>query len=128
MDTKRILVVDDEYLLRYALTHALRGEGVEVSAVGSAEEALGRIGDEFYDLCFLDCRLPGLDGLYALRCIKGRSPQTRIVFMTGGCLTTEERALVDRLADAFMEKPFECNHARGLADQLLCPDEQPKNP
>ncbi len=115
----RVLVVDDEDLIVYSLTHALRGDGLFVNGAGSAEEALGRIEDDCYDLCFLDRGLPGIDGLRALRFIKTQWPKTKVVLMTASTLTRDDEAVIAEYADGFLAKPFDLTHARTLAREIL---------
>jgi DNA-binding response OmpR family regulator len=125
MDPPRILVVEDEELVVYALSHTLRRDGFEVHAVDCAEDALHKLQERPYGLCFLDWRLPGLDGLQALQQIKTTWPQVRVVFMTGAQLSEEEGQLVDRLADRFIEKPFDLDGVRSMVGQML-PRGKPK--
>ena len=121
MTQGRVLVVDDEELIVYALSHTLRGEGHFVSGVGSAEEALDQIEAEGCDLCFLDLMLPGLDGLSALRSIKARWPTTKVVLMTASVPSPRDESLIAALADAFLPKPFDLTQARALARRILGP-------
>ena len=119
MAPRRVLVADDEYLIAYTLSQILRRDGVEVTTVDSAEEALAQVGSSYFDICFLDRRFPGLDGLEALPFIKEASPKTRVVFMTGTEVTPEEQAVVRRYADFFMDKPFDLNQVRVLVERIL---------
>ncbi len=118
MVTKRVLLVDDEVLIRYTLAHTLRREGVEIVAVASAEEALHALETHTFELCFLDVRLPGMGGLEAFRLIRRRRPQTRVVLMSGHACgddlgEEEERPL------GFLEKPFDLGRVRDLAESVL---------
>ena len=63
---KRILIVDDEQAVCWALERALTGEGYAVSVAASAEEAFALAAQGRPDAIFLDVRLPGMDGLTAL--------------------------------------------------------------
>jgi CheY-like chemotaxis protein len=116
-----VLVVDDEELIVSSLSRTLRHDGLFVTGVGSAEEALRRIAVGGYDLCFLDLVLPGIDGLSALRSIKAEWPQTKVVLMTGSVLNRDDESVVAGLADGFLAKPFDLGHARSLARQILGP-------
>lgn len=119
MGKRRVLVADDECLLAHTLARALAKQGLEVTTVASAEEALDQVRGSFYDLCFLDWRFPGLDGLQALPVIKEISPTTRVVFMTASETTPAERDAIDRYADFFLRKPFNMDEVRTLAPRLL---------
>jgi two-component system response regulator AtoC len=62
----RILVVDDEYLIRWTLQQNLQKEGYEVLIAETGEEALIKVEQETPDLVLLDIKLPGMDGLEVL--------------------------------------------------------------
>src|SRR4030067_3562576 len=66
MAEERILVVDDEYLIRWTLHQKLMKEGYEVLLAETGEEALGKVKEEAPDLVLLDIKLPGMDGYEVL--------------------------------------------------------------
>jgi len=66
MAEERILVVDDEYLIRWTLQQNLTKEGYEVLMAETGEEALEKVEGEAPDLVLLDIKLPGMDGYEVL--------------------------------------------------------------
>jgi two-component system response regulator AtoC len=66
MSEVRILVVDDEYLIRWTLQQNLEKDGFEVILAETGEEALEKVRDEAPDLALLDIKLPGMDGYQVL--------------------------------------------------------------
>jgi len=66
MSEVRILVVDDEYLIRWTLQQNLEKDGFEVILAATGEEALEKVRDEAPDLALLDIKLPGMDGYQVL--------------------------------------------------------------
>jgi len=62
----RILVVDDEYLIRWALQQNLEKDGYEVLSAETGEEALQKVREEAPDLVLLDIKMPGMDGYEVL--------------------------------------------------------------
>jgi two-component system response regulator AtoC len=66
MAEARILVVDDEYLIRWTLQQNLEKEGYEVLLAETGEEALEKVKEEAPDLALLDIKLPGMDGYEVL--------------------------------------------------------------
>lgn len=105
---KRILIVDDEEGVAYFLGQSLAELGPEyqVNTATSAEEALGTLTSEFYDLVITDYRLPGIDGVSLIRKLRRLSPQTRAIMMTGyggEHIEAEARALGARF---YITKPF----------------------
>lgn len=115
---KRVLLVDDELLIRYTLAQTLQREGVEIVAVPSAEEALTVLEGRDFDLCFLDVRLPGMDGLEVLRLIRRHRPRLQVVLMSGHAGGAHGLDPAERPLD-FLEKPFDLGRVRALADHVL---------
>ena len=71
----RILIVDDEPLIRQSLAGVLEDEGYQTHAVATGEECFAEIARNAYDLILLDVWLPGMDGLETLaRCRRSLSP------------------------------------------------------
>ena len=66
MSEDRVLVVDDEYLIRWTLQKNLEKEGYEVFLAETGEEALDKLQEEAPDLMLLDIKLPGMDGYEVL--------------------------------------------------------------
>ncbi len=66
MSEARILVVDDEYLIRWTLQQNLEKQGYEVIVAETGEEALEKVREEAPDLALLDIKLPGMDGYVVL--------------------------------------------------------------
>jgi response regulator RpfG family c-di-GMP phosphodiesterase len=103
----KILVVEDEDLLRELLVQALEGEGYECMAAGLASKALEILGDEEVDLVISDVRMPGLSGLDLLKMIKDRWPDIAVIMATG---VMEAHTAVDAMkagAYDYVTKPFQ---------------------
>lgn len=116
---KSILIVDDEELIRICLKRVLDKTSAVVRCAASAEEALAAFEKSPFDLCFLDVRLPGMDGLQCLLEIRRRFPDTRVAIVTASHLDEEESALVARSADYLLPKPFDLSLIRSIADEVL---------
>lgn len=102
----RILVVDDEMMIRRLLERALSSEGFGVSTVGSIAEALGEVERRPYDLIILDRLLPDGDGMDACRRIRARYRMPIIMLTTKGQLSDRVEGL-EVGADDYLVKPFE---------------------
>ena len=113
----RVLVVDDEPLILWGISKFLEKSAV-VKAVASAEEALDEIEAQHYDLCFLDVILPGMTGLDAMKRINERSPNTKVVIMSGSSLDDAMKGQIEDLAYAFIEKPFGLSHIREVTERV----------
>jgi DNA-binding response OmpR family regulator len=80
----RILVIDDEQLIRTLVNEFLVQEGHEVDLAENGKKGLKLIGINNYDLLITDIVMPELDGLRVLMELKGRVPRIRIIVMSGG--------------------------------------------
>jgi CheY-like chemotaxis protein len=80
----KVLIVDDEDSLRANLSAYLEDEGMDVTAVDSAEDALKVVRQgECFDACVMDLRLPGMDGNDAIWVLHRHCPSTKYVIHTG---------------------------------------------
>ncbi len=78
----RLLVVDDERLIRWSLDQTLSKDGYEVSTASTGEAALAVVREDPPDLVFLDLKLPDTDGLQVLRQIRELAPHVQVLIMT----------------------------------------------
>lgn len=83
MANRDLLIVDDEPLVCESLREMLAMEGYQVDAVFNGEAALERLKEDHYQLVLSDIQMPGLNGFELLKELKGRSPDTAIIFVTG---------------------------------------------
>lgn len=81
MAGRRVLVVDDEALIRWSLAERLRADGHEVLEAGSVAQALEHA-EHGVDLVLLDYKLPDGDGLDVLRRIREMDPDTLVMMLT----------------------------------------------
>ncbi len=119
---KNILIVDDEHLILWGLSRSLEdccNFPVEIKCVESCQRALAEIRSRFYDLCFLDIRLPDGSGLDVMKKIKEISPDTRIVIITATMVDRDMEREIKENAYAFSAKPFNCDQIRTLAKNVL---------
>ena len=119
----RILVVDDELLVRSGISRALKGKAF-VETAESAEEAIEAVLARSFDLCLLDVFLPGRNGLDAMRKIKEISPHTKVAIMTGSYLDESLKETIKNEAYAFLEKPFPVSRIWELVSEVSQPVQQ----
>src|SRR5712691_6072098 len=106
----RILIVDDEPGIRQSLKGVFEDEGFTTEAVASGEECLKRIEETSYDLVFLDIWLPGVDGLETLGKLREKSPQTRVIMISGHATISTAVSATKLGAYDFIEKPLSLEH------------------
>ena len=87
MNTKRVLLVEDNDAARTALSHLLSDEGYEVIARGSAEEAQAVTDHSQPDIAILDVRLPGRFGDEFGRELSQKYVHVRVIFLTAESVT-----------------------------------------
>jgi DNA-binding NtrC family response regulator len=111
---KRVLIVDDEPLIRSGLSKALKVLAV-VETADSGAQAIARVNTRFYDMCFLDVFLPDVSGIDVMRHIQKTSPNTKIVVMTAYADETT-REIFQREAYRFMEKPLDLSEIKEIVE------------
>jgi two-component system nitrogen regulation response regulator GlnG len=121
----RILIVDDEPTICWALRESLGDEGFAVDVVASAEEGLASASRSRPDAVLLDVRLPRLDGLSAMRQFRERVGSAPIIVMTAfGNLDTAVRA-VEQGAFDYLVKPFDLDQALQVVRRAVATAVQP---
>lgn len=104
---KKILVVDDEIVIRNVVCRLLNKMGLETQGAGSAEEAVKILEKESFDLLVSDLRLPGMDGLKLVRAFKQKFPNAEAIILTGyPSMETAQEAAVLGVFE-YIAKPFE---------------------
>jgi len=106
MKLNKILVVDDEHLIRWSLEQNLKKQGYEIITAGTGEDALRLAREQQPDLVLLDIQLPGISGIEVLEKIKEFDDEIIVIMLTAhGGLETAVNAM--RLgAHDYVSKPF----------------------
>ncbi|MEO5357102.1 MAG: response regulator [Nitrospirae bacterium YQR-1] len=106
MIKSKILVLDDEEIVRISCKRVLEGEGYDVSTASSVTEAIKLLELEDYTVVITDLLMPDTDGFEFLGIIKNRWPSLRVVVMTGyGTVEITQKSL-ELGAKEFLKKPF----------------------
>lgn len=104
--SSRILVVDDEKVIRDIMFDFLKGEGFDVTTVINGKEALNLLIKEHFDLVLADLKMPVMDGMELLREIQNRKFRIPTIVMTGfGTLESAVESM-KRGAYDYIQKPF----------------------
>jgi DNA-binding NtrC family response regulator len=103
----RLLVVDDEAIVRESLAAWFRQEGHEVKTAENAKEALRLCAEGRFDMALVDIRMPGLDGLELQARLSAADPELTVIVMTAyASVDTAVRALKAGAYD-YIVKPFD---------------------
>ena len=111
----RILVVDDEAMLRQLLVEAVREYGFMAQAAAGADAALAALAEHPFDVILSDLNMPGKSGLALLVAMRAAGHRQPFIILSGGC-SGEDRDTALRLsAAAVLEKPLDI---RSLVQEL----------
>ena len=106
-DDTRILIVDDETIVRESLGSWFREEGYSVDVAASAREALEKLSQQAWDIFLLDIRMPGMNGLELQRKIREAHPDSTIIIMTAYASVETAVEAMKQGAYDYIVKPFD---------------------
>jgi two-component system KDP operon response regulator KdpE len=111
----KLLIVDDESAIRWALRKTLHGMGFEIAEAESGAEAVALVRTVRFDAVLMDIAMPGMNGIEACREIRKRLPLLGIVMLSVRGSEEDKIQALDAGADDYITKPF---HVRELAARL----------
>lgn len=114
----KILVVDDEEIMRSLFTDILQDEGYNVAVVANGKEAEERVRQEFFDIAFLDVHMPVMDGIKTLHLLREITPKTAIVMMDSMPSFVLEDTKKQG-AVSCIHKPFDIKEVRSVVSQII---------
>ncbi len=123
----KVLIVDDERIVRESLVQWFRKSGYEVDSADGGRIALAKVAEKDYDFIFLDIKMPDLNGMEVLDQVKQDCPYSMVVMITAyGSVETAVDAM-KRGASDYLMKPFDpdelCCHLERLLQQKKVLDE-----
>lgn len=119
MAGEKILVVDDEDMIRDLCCHILKSEGYQVTVAPNGAAALEELGRNDMDLLITDIKMPGMDGLDLFERVKQLNQDIVTIFITGhGTLDTAIESLM-RGVDGFVLKPFTQEELLGAVERAV---------
>ena len=110
--TEKILIVDDETDFLEVMRERLATRGIDADTSESADEALEKIESENYDAVILDLKMPGIDGIEALKAIRERRPELQVILLTGHATIEKCTEALKSGAMDFVEKPADLETLR----------------
>ncbi len=106
----RILVVDDEEVIRTVLSRFLKGKGYDVVTAADGREALERVKKERPHLMLLDVRMPEMDGFEVLRRVHGIDQEIAVMMITANTDLEQARKTMEMGACDYIVKPFHLDY------------------
>jgi len=115
----KILIVDDETIMRESLAGWLERDGHAVQTARSGEEALRKCKENHFDILLLDIKMEGMSGLEVLRRVKESDADVAVVMITAyGSIATAIEAMKNGAFD-YMLKPFDPNELGVLIEKII---------
>lgn len=115
----KILLVEDEQLLRHHLCVRLAESGYIVDAVANAEEAQYQAAEFHYELAIIDLGLPGMSGLDLIRNLRERGQKLPILILTARGSWQDKVEGLGAGADDYVVKPFQFEELEARLNVLL---------
>jgi two-component system alkaline phosphatase synthesis response regulator PhoP len=115
----RVLVVEDNADLAFAVTTALQSEGFDVAVAGNGPDGVARARERDADLIILDLMLPGFDGFRVIRTLRGEGLDTPILVLTARGEESDKVKGLRLGADDYVTKPFGAMELLARVDALL---------
>lgn len=103
----KVLVVDDEEVVRHSYVRTLSGEYCKVETVWNGADALEVMEHQSFDVVLLDQRMPGMDGMSVLKAIKEKWPESEVIMITGYPAVQSAKEAVSLGAYDYLAKPLD---------------------
>src|SRR5262245_26942018 len=106
MNTKKILLVEDDPSLGFVIKDNLTLKGYEVTLCKDGDEGERTFNEQPFHLCILDVMLPKKDGFSLAKAIREKNSHVPILFLTAKSMTEDKLAGFQTGADDYITKPF----------------------
>ena len=117
--SRRILVVDDEEVIRGLLKEMLGAAGYEVVTASGGRKAFIRFSMDHFDLVITDIVMPGMDGIELLKTLRHLDPDVPVIMLTGYPTGDAAARLVELGATGYITKPFEAKLMKSTVAKAL---------
>lgn len=118
MKRAKVLIVDDEPVIRSLFSDVLREEGLDVVVAKGGEEGIDRARNVHFDLIFTDIHMPDVDGIEVLKAVKGMNKPIQVILMDSYPDGLIEKGL-SLGAYGCLHKPFELKDLRSILEDVL---------
>jgi len=103
---KKILVIDDESIIRRSCERILAPDGFDVKSVPSGRDGIALLEQEAFDLILLDLKMPDMDGIDVLKEIMRVRPGAKVIIVSGYSTPETAAEAIELGASAYINKPF----------------------
>ena len=125
-DNAKILVVDDEESIRDIVTQFFEQYGCQVRSAADGQEGIDQVGQDRYDLIFLDLNMPNVTGMEALPQIRDLNPEARVIIMTAFASYESKVEAREKGAYDYVLKPINLSKMKEVAEKAL-PDRRQRS-
>jgi DNA-binding NtrC family response regulator len=115
----KILVADDEKLVRWSIAQALTKEGYEVVMAASGRETVDLASQEVFDLIITDLKMSDVDGLEVLKNLRQVQVNSKVIVITAYATESLARDSLEMGASLFISKPFDLNYMKEVVNRIL---------
>lgn len=128
MKKENMLVVEDEDIMREALSDYFSDVGHKVDTANNGDKALENFNLKDYEVMIVDLKLPGRDGLSVLKDIRAKNPKAKVIIITAyPSIETAKEAIRGGATD-YLPKPIELDHLETIIRQSYEIEETPVLP
>jgi CheY-like chemotaxis protein len=128
MEKENMLVVEDEDIMREALSDYFSDVGHKVDTANDGDKALESLNLKDYNVMIVDLKLPGRDGLSVLKEIRAKNPKAKVIIITAyPSIETAKEAIRGGATD-YLPKPFELDYLETIIRQSYEIEEIPVTP
>jgi two-component system, sensor histidine kinase len=116
---KRVLVVDDITMNQIIIKQMLQNIDIYPDVCSNGQEALDQLAKQRYDLVFMDCRMPIMDGFEATIRLRELNIKIPIIALTAGTTLEEKNQCEQCGMDSILHKPYTMKELKAVLDQWL---------
>jgi two-component system, OmpR family, phosphate regulon response regulator PhoB len=122
---KKILIAEDEDVLRMLIVDTLEDEGYDIQEASDGEEAESHAASTKFDLILLDYMMPVRTGLEVIKTIRSNelNRDTKIMMLTAKSQKSDEKTILEAGADYFLSKPFSPMLLAEKVEEIVAEDE-----
>jgi len=124
----RVLLAEDNPTTQNLISILLRQIGIELTIVNNGRDAVDTLTHQSFDLIFMDCQMPQMDGFEATSYLRANGLSTPIVALTAYARAEDEQQCLESGMNDFLSKPFRQSELKGILVRWLGDDVLAESP